>query len=253
MIGGLNEKFYSNFWKFQNYFKNLNEIFLNFKEFEEILNSILNLISNIKYENILNQNFKEFFVSKFLTQRNLLNFEVKDSKFICQILIQILILFKNFEENQQKNLNSKLKIIDNFKFKIYDLIKKISSKDFLISIKIILNRELNWIEWKKEKCLENLEFDYFEEEEQQQEEQKEQKSIEFGTIELNSIFNSNQEIQIENFMNSKESDNFLNHLSTEKLFEKLKEQLDPDSGFEKEESINSNKIYSFKIQRKIFH
>jgi hypothetical protein len=227
-------QFYESFWKLQDFIKsNSNSLD---REYETILNTILNSFENIKYEKIFQQQ-DEFFVPKYLTNKNLLTFELSDSKFIFQILIQLLISFKNIEKKEN---------VEKFETKIFQLVERISSNEMLTSIKIIFEREDNWIEWKKGKCMEEIEYQPFQPSDETMLDQ-EQNPL-YGSAELMEIFESNNE-KVENFVSSKE--NFLAPMSANQQLQKLRDQLDPESGIEKEESLLSNKIHSFKIQRSI--
>ncbi|KAE8709208.1 THO complex subunit 1 [Hibiscus syriacus] len=94
---------------------------------------------------------------KYLTSSKLMGLELKDPSFRRHILLQCLILFdylkapgkndKDSSESMKEEINS-----------CEDRVKKLlevtppKGKDFLHSIKHILDREKNWVWWKRDGC-----------------------------------------------------------------------------------------------------
>ncbi|KAB2085733.1 THO complex subunit 1 [Gossypium arboreum] len=157
--------FYRTFWSLQEYFCNpasLSNAPIKWQKFTASLMVVLNtfdaqpLSEEEGAENNLEEEATTFNI-KYLTSSKLMGLELKDPSFRRHILLQCLILFdylkapgkndKDSSESMKEEINS-----------CEDRVKKLlevtppKGKDFLHSIEHILDREKNWVWWKRDGC-----------------------------------------------------------------------------------------------------
>lgn len=104
---------------------------------------------------------QEYF-AKYLTSPKLLSLQLADSNFRRQILVQFLILFRylnnativKFKKDSYKLNEKNMAYITKTDARLYQLINESSpsGSNFVSVIKHIMQREVNWVEWKNEKC-----------------------------------------------------------------------------------------------------
>eukprot|EP00268_Persea_americana_P019580 TRINITY_DN2005_c0_g2_i2.p1 TRINITY_DN2005_c0_g2~~TRINITY_DN2005_c0_g2_i2.p1 ORF type:complete len:653 (-),score=180.37 TRINITY_DN2005_c0_g2_i2:511-2469(-) len=95
---------------------------------------------------------------KYLTSSKLMGLELKDPSFRRHILVQCLILFnylktpgKNDKDGPSESMKEEIKSCDERVKKLLEMIPP-KGKDFLHYIEHILEREKNWIWWKRDSC-----------------------------------------------------------------------------------------------------
>ncbi|XP_052485742.1 THO complex subunit 1 isoform X2 [Gossypium raimondii] len=156
--------FYRTFWSLQEYFCNpasLSNAPLKWQKFTASLMVVLNtfdaqpLSEEEGAENNLEEEATTFNI-KYLTSSKLMGLELKDPSFRRHILLQCLILFDYLKapgKNDKDSSESKEEINS-----CEDRVKKLlevtppKGKDFLHSIEHILDREKNWVWWKRDGC-----------------------------------------------------------------------------------------------------
>ncbi|XP_020248097.1 THO complex subunit 1 isoform X2 [Asparagus officinalis] len=98
------------------------------------------------------------FSIKYLTSSKLMGLELKDPSFRRHILIQCLILFdylkapgKNEKDGPPESMKEEIKSCEERVKKLLETIPP-KGKEFLQSIEHILEREKNWVWWKRDGC-----------------------------------------------------------------------------------------------------
>ncbi|KAA8537347.1 hypothetical protein F0562_026966 [Nyssa sinensis] len=98
------------------------------------------------------------FSIKYLTSSKLMGLELKDPSFRRHILVQCLILFdymkapgKNDKELPSETMKEEIKSCEERVKKLLEMTPP-KGKDFLHSIEHILERERNWVWWKRDGC-----------------------------------------------------------------------------------------------------
>lgn len=97
---------------------------------------------------------------KYLTNEKLLNLQINDSNFRRYFLMQILILcqyltgYVKFKPPSYKLTDSQINWIKDTVESVYSVLEETPphGKRFTETVKHILNREENWINWKNEGC-----------------------------------------------------------------------------------------------------
>ncbi|KAK8977013.1 hypothetical protein V6N11_019685 [Hibiscus sabdariffa] len=157
--------FYKTFWSLQEHFCNpasLSNAPIKWQRFTASLMVVLNtfdaqpLSEEEGAENNLEEEATTFNI-KYLTSSKLMGLELKDPSFRRHILLQCLILFDYLKApgKNDKDLSESMK--EEIK-SCEDRVKKLlevtppKGKDFLHSIEHILDREKNWVWWKRDGC-----------------------------------------------------------------------------------------------------
>ncbi|MCO5580340.1 hypothetical protein L7F22_034206 [Adiantum nelumboides] len=98
------------------------------------------------------------FKIKYLTSSKLMSLELKDSSFRRHILVQCLIIFdylktpsKTDKEGLRELLREEVKVLEERVKKLLEITPP-KGKDFLANIEHILEREQNWVWWKRDGC-----------------------------------------------------------------------------------------------------
>lgn len=98
------------------------------------------------------------FSIKYLTSSKLMGLELKDPSFRRHILVQCLILFdylkapgKNEKDGPSESMKEEIKSCEDRVKKLLEMIPP-KGKEFLQSIEHILEREKNWVWWKRDGC-----------------------------------------------------------------------------------------------------
>ncbi|KYR02918.1 putative THO1 protein [Tieghemostelium lacteum] len=112
--------------------------------------------SNSSSNSNSNNNNKHYFCTKYLTNPNLMELQLKDSTFRRNILTQVLITFQYYEVSSMKFPNlftsDQKQLQQNLISRIYKILLSTQpdGEFFSNSISNILKREKNWIYWKRD-------------------------------------------------------------------------------------------------------
>ncbi|KAE8735747.1 THO complex subunit 1 [Hibiscus syriacus] len=157
--------FYKTFWSLQEYFCNpasLSNAPIKWQKFTASLMVVLNtfeaqpLSEEEGTENNLEEEATTFNI-KYLTSSKLMGLELKDPSFRRHILLQCLVLFDYLKASGKNDKDSSESMKEEIK-SCEDRVKKLlevtppKGKDFLHSIEHILDREKNWVWWKRDGC-----------------------------------------------------------------------------------------------------
>lgn len=154
--------FYRTLWSIQDYFRNPNQISndTHWKKMEDTVNEICRVFENYKNEGTCQVSNEEAYFAKFLTSERLLTLQISDSNFRRHIMVQILTLFQ-YLTGDVKFRPNKLVLSEPRKLWIRDTINKIYSvlsdtppegQAFVKHVKSILKYEEKWSKWKNEGC-----------------------------------------------------------------------------------------------------
>lgn len=165
-------------------------------------------------------------------------------KFRTQIMIQLFMLFQNFETPLRKTSKrlptENMNAINTWKNKMNHILSKYGNGiDVTKLLNTAMSRENNWVLWKKTSCKEKLIRVLSDEEKSKLIEPKlETPRYLMGSKELAELW-KNQE-PVEEYI--KKKDTPLSVPSYDEFLNRLKEQLDPSSGIEPEYSLAKNKV-----------
>ncbi|XP_021299962.1 THO complex subunit 1 [Herrania umbratica] len=157
--------FYKTFWSLQDYFCNpasLSTAPVKWQKFTSSLMVVLNTFEAqpLSEEEGADNNLEEeatTFNIKYLTSSKLMGLELKDPSFRRHILLQCLILFDYLKAPGKNDKDSSESMKEEIK-SCEDRVKKLlevtppKGKEFLCSIEHILEREKNWVWWKRDGC-----------------------------------------------------------------------------------------------------
>ncbi|KAL9448114.1 hypothetical protein AB3S75_015562 [Citrus x aurantiifolia] len=157
--------FYKMFWSLQEYFCNpaLTLAPTKWQKFTSSLMVVLNtfdaqpLSDEVGDANVLEEEAATFNI-KYLTSSKLMGLELKDPSFRRHVLVQCLILFdylkapgKNDKDLPSESMKEEMKSCEERVKKLLETTPP-KGKDFLHSIEHILEREKNWVWWKRDGC-----------------------------------------------------------------------------------------------------
>lgn len=157
--------FYKTFWSLQEYFCNpaLTLAPTKWQKFTSSLMVVLNtfdaqpLSDEVGDANVLEEEAATFNI-KYLTSSKLMGLELKDPSFRRHVLVQCLILFdylkapgKNDKDLPSETMKEEMKSCEERVKKLLETTPP-KGKDFLHSIEHILEREKNWVWWKRDGC-----------------------------------------------------------------------------------------------------
>ncbi|KAB1222259.1 THO complex subunit 1 [Morella rubra] len=158
--------FYMTFWSLQEYFCNpasLSPAPAKWQKFSSSLMTVLNTFESqpLSDEEGDANNLEEeatAFSIKYLTSSKLMGLELKDPSFRRHILVQCLILFdylrapgKNEKDLPSENMKEEIKSCEERVKKLLEITPP-RGIDFLHKIDHILEREKNWVWWKRDGC-----------------------------------------------------------------------------------------------------
>ncbi|EPS68583.1 hypothetical protein M569_06184, partial [Genlisea aurea] len=157
--------FYKTFWSLQEFFSNpasLTPVATKWPKFCSSLMVVLNTFEAqpLRDEecNAINLEDEANFSIKYLTSSNLMGLELKDPSFRRHFLVQCLILF-DYLKSPGKNdkdllLDSMREEIKNCEEQVKKLLEMTPprGKEFLHGIGHVLERERNWVWWKRDSC-----------------------------------------------------------------------------------------------------
>ncbi|OMO51327.1 THO complex, subunit THOC1 [Corchorus capsularis] len=161
----LDFNFYKTLWSLQEYFCNpvsLSTTPIKWQKFTSSLMVVLNTFEAqpLSEEEGAGNNLEEegtTFNIKYLTSSKLMGLELKDPSFRRHILLQCLILFDYLKAPGKNDKDSSESMKEEIK-SCEDRVKKLlevtppKGKDFLHCIEHILEREKNWVWWKRDGC-----------------------------------------------------------------------------------------------------
>ncbi|KAL6493814.1 suppressor of the transcriptional defect of hpr1 by overexpression [Orobanche gracilis] len=158
--------FYKTFWSLQEFFSNpssLASALTKWHKFTSSLTAVLNTfaaqpLSDEEGSAINLEDEGSNFRIKYLTSSNLMGLELKDPSFRRHVLVQCLILFDYLKapgKNDKDLLSDTMKEeIETCEERVKNLLEMTPprGKEFLHSIEHILERERNWVWWKRDGC-----------------------------------------------------------------------------------------------------
>ncbi|KAL7120356.1 hypothetical protein ACP275_02G117600 [Erythranthe tilingii] len=157
--------FYKTIWSLQEFFSNpgsLTPALTKWQKFSSSLTVVLNTfeaqpLSDEEGSAINLEDEGSNFSIKYLTSSNLMGLELKDPSFRRHVLVQCLILFdylkapgKNDKDMPSDTLEE-IKTCEERAKKLLEMMPP-KGKEFLHSIEHILERERNWVWWKRDGC-----------------------------------------------------------------------------------------------------
>ncbi|KAL8061850.1 hypothetical protein ABFX02_02G109900 [Erythranthe guttata] len=157
--------FYKTIWSLQEFFSNpgsLTPALTKWQKFSSSLTVVLNTfeaqpLSDEEGSAINLEDEGSNFSIKYLTSSNLMGLELKDPSFRRHVLVQCLILFdylkapgKNDKDMPSDTLEE-IKTCEERAKKLLEMMPP-KGKEFLRSIEHILERERNWVWWKRDGC-----------------------------------------------------------------------------------------------------
>ncbi|KAL7596187.1 hypothetical protein Lser_V15G27694 [Lactuca serriola] len=158
--------FYKTFWSLQEYFSNpasITPATPKWQKFSSCLKVVLNTFEAqpLSEEESSTNNLEDeaaTFSIKYLTSSNLMGLELKDPSFRRHILVQCLILFdylkapgKNEKDLPSETMKEEIKSCEE-RVKQLLVMTPPKGEKFLQSIEHILERERNWVWWKRDGC-----------------------------------------------------------------------------------------------------
>ncbi|GAB2293096.1 suppressor of the transcriptional defect of hpr1 by overexpression [Dionaea muscipula] len=158
--------FYKTFWSLQEYFSNPPSITLAPSKWQKFATSLMVVLSTFEAQPLSdehgNANIVEeevaFFNIKYLTSSKLMGLELKDPSFRRHILLQCLILFDYLKAPGKSEKDMPSEAMKEEIRSCEDRVKKLlevtppKGKEFLECVERILERERNWVWWKRDGC-----------------------------------------------------------------------------------------------------
>lgn len=158
--------FYKTFWSLQEFFCNPASLALASTKWQKFTSSLMVVLNTFDAQplsdeegdaNILEEESATFSI-KYLTSSKLMGLELKDPSFRRHVLMQCLILFdylkapgKNEKDTPSETMREEIKSCEERVKKLLEVTPP-RGKDFLQKIEHILERENNWVWWKRDGC-----------------------------------------------------------------------------------------------------
>ncbi|XP_072987454.1 THO complex subunit 1 isoform X3 [Typha latifolia] len=158
--------FYKTFWSLQEHFSNPVST-TNPSKWQKFASNLMIVLDTFEAQplsdddgnmNNLQQEEEAAFSIKYLTSSKLMGLELKDPSFRRHILVQCLILFdylkapgKNDKDGPTESVKEEIKSCEEHVKQLLEIIPP-KGKEFLKSIEHILEREKNWVWWKRDGC-----------------------------------------------------------------------------------------------------
>lgn len=158
--------FYKTFWSLQEYFSNPASITLATTKWHKFSSCLMVVLNTFEAQPLSDEegsgnNLEDeaaTFSIKYLTSSNLMGLELKDPSFRRHILVQCLILFdylkspgKNEKDLPSETIKEEIKSCEE-RVKQLLVLTPPKGEKFLQSIEHILERERNWVWWKRDGC-----------------------------------------------------------------------------------------------------
>lgn len=158
--------FYKMFWSLQEYFYSPPSLTLNPTKWHRFASSLAIVLNTFEAQPLSDEegnanNFEEegaSFNIKYLTSSKLMGLELKDPSFRRHVLLQCLILFDYLKApgKSDKDFPSEAmkEEIKSYEERVKKLLESTppKGKEFLNSVEHILEREKNWVWWKRDGC-----------------------------------------------------------------------------------------------------
>lgn len=160
--------FYKTFWSLQENFRNPAPTTLALSKWQKFASNLMVVLDAFEAQplsdddgnaNNLGQEEEASFSIKYLTSSKLMGLELKDPSFRRHILLQCLIMFdylkapgKNDKDGPSESMKEEIKSCEERVKKLLEVIPP-NGKEFLQSIEHIMEREKNWVWWKRDGCL----------------------------------------------------------------------------------------------------
>lgn len=158
--------FYKTFWSLQEYFCNPASLTLASTKWQKFTSSLTVVLNTFDAQplsdeegdaNMLEEESATFSI-KYLTSSKLMGLELKDPSFRRHVLVQCLILFdylkapgKNEKDVPSETMREEIKSCEERVKKLLEVTPP-RGKEFLQKIEHILERENNWVWWKRDGC-----------------------------------------------------------------------------------------------------
>uniref|UniRef100_A0A803MR01 THO complex subunit 1 n=1 Tax=Chenopodium quinoa TaxID=63459 RepID=A0A803MR01_CHEQI len=144
--------FYKTFWSLQEYFCNPPSLTVNPTKWHRFTSSLSVVLNTFEAQPLSDEegnanNLEEEGAAvniKYLTSSKLMGLELKDPSFWRHVLVQCLILFDYVKKEEIKTYEERVKNLLE--------VTPPRGKEFLCSIEHILEREKNWVWWKRDGC-----------------------------------------------------------------------------------------------------
>lgn len=158
--------FYKTFWSLQESFSNPASLVSTVTKWQKFTSSLTVVLNTFEAQplsdeegNAINlEDEASNFSIKYLTSSNLMGLELKDPSFRRHILVQCLILFdylkapgKNDKDFPSDSMKEEIKTCEERVKKLLEMTPP-TGKEFLHSIEHTLERERNWVWWKRDGC-----------------------------------------------------------------------------------------------------
>ncbi|GFP93437.1 THO complex subunit 1 [Phtheirospermum japonicum] len=158
--------FYKTFWSLQEFFSNPASLAPAPTKWQKFISSLAVVLSTFEAQPLSDEegtalNLEDEasnFSIKYLTSSNLMGLELKDPSFRRHVLVQCLILFdylkapgKNDKDLASDSMKEEIKLCEERVKKLLEMTPP-KGKEFLHSIEHILERERNWVWWKRDGC-----------------------------------------------------------------------------------------------------
>ncbi|KAF7836194.1 THO complex subunit 1 [Senna tora] len=158
--------FYKTFWSLQEYFSNPNSLSLAPAKWQKFTSSLSVVLNTFEAQPLSDEegdanNLEEEaanFSIKYLTSSKLMGLELKDPSFRRHILVQCLILFdylkapgKGDKDLPSESMKEEIKSCEERVKKLLELTPP-KGRAFLHKIEHVLEREKNWVWWKRDGC-----------------------------------------------------------------------------------------------------
>ncbi|GMP41100.1 hypothetical protein CsSME_00011311 [Camellia sinensis var. sinensis] len=158
--------FYKTFWSLQEHFCNPASLTLAPTKWQKFTSSLMVVLNTFDAQPLSDEegnanNLEDeaaTFGIKYLTSSKLMGLELKDPSFRRHVLVQCLILFdylkapgKNDKDLPSETLKEEIKSFEERVKKLLEMTPP-NGKEFLNSIDHILERERNWVWWKRDGC-----------------------------------------------------------------------------------------------------
>lgn len=164
----LDFNFYKTFWSLQEYFCNPTVLLQYGTKWQTFSSSLGVVLSTFEAQPLgdddeslghLDEGDNTAFKIKYLTSSKLMSLELKDPGFRRHILVQCLIIFdylktpsKTDKEGLRELLREEVKVMEERVKKLLEITPP-KGKEFLANVEQILEREQNWVWWKRDGCL----------------------------------------------------------------------------------------------------
>ncbi|KAJ1299164.1 hypothetical protein BS78_01G511100 [Paspalum vaginatum] len=247
--------FYKTLWSLQEHFSNPALTSANPAKWQKFSSNLAVVLSTFEAQplsdddgklNNLDQEEDAAFNIKYLTSSKLMGLELKDPSFRRHILVQCLIFFdylkapgKNEKDGPTGNMKEEIKSCEEHVKNLLEIIPP-KGKEFLRSIEHILEREKNWVWWKRDGCL-AFEKPPFEKKQGQAGARKRKPRWRLGNKELSQLWKWAE--QNPNVLTDPDR---VRMPSITEYWKPLAEDMDPSAGIEEEYHHKSNRVYCWK-------